>query len=244
MSGSFRSNPRAGTPPTPLATMGKKDETPEERLVRKEKEKKGTTSRGFDRNHRAASDTKRCGHTFKPASVTRSIHRAVSRSHAVVLTRTHPTSLSWSWLPVCAEKKSDKKDKAKDTSDETPEERASRKAKKEAKKAAEDAKSARPAARGPPEARAVPNLKAGKDTKGKCKPTTGGYMDDMDLPSSDDDEGELETIERDTKTIVLGGKTDKEEKKTRAKELEAARKEGAGLSQSPHTASLIVHTRR
>ncbi|MDA9098306.1 ATP-binding cassette domain-containing protein [bacterium] len=118
----------------------------------------------------------------------------------------------------------------KEKPDETAEERAARKAKKEAKKAAEDAKSARPAPRGPPVARAPPSLKAGKDAKGK-KQASGGYMDDMDLPSSES-EGEAEHAERETKTIVLGGKTDKEEKKARAKELEAARKEAMAKEQA------------
>ena len=56
-------------------------------------------------------------------------------------------------------------------------------------------------------------------------------MDDMDLPSSES-EGEAEHAERETKTIVLGGKTDKEEKKARAKELEAARKEAMAKEQA------------
>ena len=59
----------------------------------------------------------------------------------------------------------------------------------------------------------------------------GGYMDDMDLPSSES-EGEKETVEREQKTIVLGGKTEKEERKARQKELEAARKEAMAKEQA------------
>ena len=59
----------------------------------------------------------------------------------------------------------------------------------------------------------------------------GGYMDGMDLPSSES-EGETETVEREQKTIVLGGKTEKEERKARQKELEAARKEAMAKEQA------------
>ena len=67
-----------------------------------------------------------------------------------------------------------------------------------------------------PSGRAPPVLK-------NAKKGGGGYMDDMDLPSSES-EGETETVEREQKTIVLGGKTEKEERKARQKELEAARR--------------------
>ena len=56
-------------------------------------------------------------------------------------------------------------------------------------------------------------------------------MDGMDLPSSES-EGETETVEREQKTIVLGGKTEKEERKARQKELEAARKEAMAKEQA------------
>ena len=58
-----------------------------------------------------------------------------------------------------------------------------------------------------------------------------GYMDDMDLPSSGSD-GEAEAIVREEKEIVLGVKTDKEERKARQKELEAARKEALAKEQA------------
>ena len=64
-----------------------------------------------------------------------------------------------------------------------------------------------------------------------AKKGSGGYMDDMDLPSSES-EGETETVEREEKTIVLGGKTEKEERKARQKELEAARKEALAKEQA------------
>ena len=120
------------------------------------------------------------------------------------------------------EKKSEKKDK-KDR-DETPEERAARKAKKEAKKAAADAKPTKQAPRGPPPGRPPPVLKGRK--------ADAGYMDGMDLPSSEGSGDEGEAIEREEKTLVLGGKTEKEERKARAKELEAARKEALAKEQA------------
>ena len=62
--------------------------------------------------------------------------------------------------------------------------------------------------------------------KGGKAPATG-YMDDMDLPPSGS-EDETETVQREEKEIILGGKTEKEERKARQKELEAARKEVLG----------------
>ena len=83
---------------------------------------------------------------------------------------------------------------------------------------------ARDRASRPPSGRAPPVLK-------NAKKGGGGYMDDMDLPSSES-EGETETVEREQKTIVLGGKTEKEERKARQKELEAARKEAMAKEQA------------
>ena len=124
--------------------------------------------------------------------------------------------------------KKEKKGEKKDKKDETPEERAARKAKQAAKKAEKEgdkpkkAEKAKP--RGPPPGRPPPVLKNGR--------TAGaGYMDDMDLPSSGSD-GEAEAIVREEKEIVLGVKTDKEERKARQKELEAARKEALAKEQA------------
>ena len=66
--------------------------------------------------------------------------------------------------------------------------------------------------------------------KGGKAPATG-YMDDMDLPSSGS-EDETETVQREEKEIILGGKTEKEERKARQKELEAARKEALAKEQA------------
>ena len=63
------------------------------------------------------------------------------------------------------------------------------------------------------------------------KAPAAGYMDDMDLPSSGS-EDETEAVQREEKEIILGGKTDKEERKARQKELEAARKEALAKEQA------------
>jgi ATP-binding cassette, subfamily F, member 1 len=199
--------------------MGKKDETPEERAARKEKEKKGKCPPCGSRAPRR-----------RPQSATPSNAIAASRPRPSARSSDASGSLPSSSHRLDhappAEKKGDKKekDKKKDKPEETAEERAARKAKKEAKKAAEDAKSARPAPRGPPAGRAPPVLK-------NAKKGGGGYMDDMDLPSSAS-EDEMETVEREEKTIVLGGKTEKEDRKARQKELEAARKEALAKEQA------------
>ena len=197
--------------------MGKKDETPEERAARKEKEKKGTSNYdpafritdggAHDRARQLFLDRRRRRFERAPEP----LHRAPSARPRL----TDPPRL----LPITSptEKKGDKKDK-KDKKDETPEERAARKAKQAAKKAAEEKAAAKPKPRGPPPGRPPPVLKGGRRGGG------GGYMDDMDLPSSGS-EDETEAIVREEKEIVLGVKTEKEERKARQKELEAARKE-------------------
>eukprot|EP00227_Mantoniella_beaufortii_P016441 CAMPEP_0197576678 /NCGR_PEP_ID=MMETSP1326-20131121/1606_1 /TAXON_ID=1155430 /ORGANISM="Genus nov. species nov., Strain RCC2288" /LENGTH=816 /DNA_ID=CAMNT_0043139633 /DNA_START=40 /DNA_END=2487 /DNA_ORIENTATION=+ len=137
------------------------------------------------------------------------------------------------------EKKEDKKDKEKDgdkkkdkkDKDETPEERAARKAKKEAKEEAKAKADEKPQPRGPPVGRPAPVLKgaAGKQAKAAAK---AGYMDGMDLPSSEESGEETEEIVREDKNFEFGGKTDKEDRKARAKELEAARKEALAKEQA------------
>ena len=125
------------------------------------------------------------------------------------------------------DKKEDKKEKKekKEKPDETPEERAARKARKEAKKNAAEEK---PQPRGPPAGRPPPVLKGGRGGKGNGG---GGYLDGMDLPSSDSEQ-ETEAVVREEKEIVLGGKSEKEERKARQKELEAARKEALAKEQA------------
>lgn len=54
----------------------------------------------------------------------------------------------------------------------------------------------------------------------------------MDLPSSEGSGDEAEEIVREEKEIVLGGKSEKEERKARQKELEAARKEAMAKEQA------------
>ena len=204
--------------------MGKKDETPEERAARKEKEKKGTSNYdpafritdggAHDRARQLFLDRRRRRFERAPEP----LHRAPSARPRL----TDPPRL----LPITSptEKKGDKKDK-KDKKDETPEERAARKAKQAAKKAAEEKAAAKPKPRGPPPGRPPPVLKGGRGGGG------GGYMDDMDLPSSGS-EDETEAIVREEKEIVLGVKTEKEERKARQKELEAARKEAIAKEQA------------
>ena len=204
--------------------MGKKDETPEERAARKEKEKKGTSNYdpafritdggAHGRARQLFLDRRRRRFERAPEP----LHRAPSARPRL----TDPPRL----LPITSptERKGEKKDK-KDKKDETPEERAARKAKQAAKKAAEEKAAAKPKPRGPPPGRPPPVLKGGRGGGG------GGYMDDMDLPSSGS-EDETEAIVREEKEIVLGVKTEKEERKARQKELEAARKEAIAKEQA------------
>ena len=168
--------------------MGKKDETPEERATRKEKEKKGATR---ERNARRSARRRR-----RPPFPT--VPRIAPPDLA---DGTRPSLIVRADAPADAEaplhdplafvpaEKKEKKEK-KDRPDETPEERAARKA----KKAEKEAKKA--AARGAQEARAsaprAPVLKGGK------KAPATGYMDDMDLPSSGS-EDETETVQREEK---------------------------------------------
>ena len=123
--------------------MGKKDETPEERAARKEKEKKGTLKlRSSIPNHRRRGSRPRAQlfldrrrRRFERAP--EPLHRAPSARPRL----TDPPRL----LPITSptERKGDKKDK-KDKKDETLEERAARKAKQAAKKAAEEKAAAKP----------------------------------------------------------------------------------------------------
>ena len=204
--------------------MGKKDETPEERAARKEKEKKGAPPRGST----VAAFVRRRFPPIAPPGDESGHPRARSRREALGggsserrpadVTRARPLPLPDPPPPrPLAEKKKEKKEKP----DETPEERAARKAKKEAKKAAEEKASQKAAA---PARRAPPVLKGGKAP-------AKGYMDDLDLPSSGE-EDETEAVVREEKEIVLGGKTEKEERKARQKELEAARKEALAKEQA------------
>lgn len=82
--------------------------------------------------------------------------------------------------------------------------------------------------RGPPAGfRPPPEAKG----KGK-KAAVASYTDGMDLPSSEGSGDEGEEIVRAEKEIILGGKSDKEERKARAKELEAARKEAVAKQEA------------
>ena len=81
------------------------------------------------------------------------------------------------------------------------------------------------------EGRVAPTLKVKAVKKGDKKAAAkAGYMDGMDLPSSEGSGEETEAIFREEKTLNIGGKNEKEERKARAKELEAA---GPGRRCSP-----------